>query len=475
MKSMSKDFLKKLPKVAHDLSQIFKNYNFELFLVGGYVRSLLLNQCSTDLDFTTNAKPHEIVAIMNSWADNLWEVGIKFGTIALQKNGYKIEITTYRREVYNINSRNPVVKFGTSLQEDLMRRDFTINALALDMFSGELIDIVNGKHDLKVKILRTPISPTISFNEDPLRIMRAARFASQLNFHIEPQTEQAMKNLVERIDIISNERIRDEIIKLIIGANPVLGIDYLQKTTVLKKVLPEVEALRMKIDTRYKHKDVYSHTMTVLEQAIGLEDKYQHSNSLSQQKPDFILRFAALMHDVGKPLTRKFENGGTVSFYHHDIVGAKLTRKRMQKLRFDKATIKKVSRLIELHLRFFGYSNGAWTDSAIRRYVTDAGDVLENLHKLTRADVTTKNKKKASYLSSAYDDLEQSIQKLQKKEELKSMRPDLNGHEIMEILNIKPGPILGKAYKFLLEERIEHGKLDKNIAIQKLKSWWNQI
>ncbi|MFT4147977.1 MAG: CCA tRNA nucleotidyltransferase [Micrococcaceae bacterium] len=467
---MSSELVSKLPSVVHALSERFEEAGFDLAIVGGPVRDLLLGRSSPDLDFTTNATPDQMMPLLSQWADNLWEIGRDFGTIAIEKDGYQLEITTYRADNYDKNSRKPEVQFGTKLEDDLFRRDFTVNALALRLPSGELVDVTGGQKDLENKILRTPIEAEISFSDDPLRMLRAARFVSQLEFHLEEKTARAMSEMTDRLAIISRERIRDELIKLMCGTNPVSGIECLRETKLLKVVLPEVDALQLDIDPKHHHKDIYAHTLTVVQQAIDLETGPQGPCP----RPDFILRFAALMHDIGKPDTRKFEANGAVSFYHHDIIGAKLTRKRMRELRFDKVTIKKVSRLVELHLRFFGYAEGAWSDAAVRRYVTDAGDVLEYLHRITRADVTTKNKKKAKRLKSAYDDLENRIVQLKEKEELDSVRPDLNGHEIMETLSLKPGPQLGKAYNFLLEERMEHGPLEKDVAITKLKEWWAQ-
>ncbi|MFT4186356.1 MAG: CCA tRNA nucleotidyltransferase [Micrococcaceae bacterium] len=468
---MPKDFLPKLPPIVHELAELFTANNFELALVGGPVRDLLLGRKAPDLDFTTNAYPDDIIAVVKNWADNLWEIGKEFGTIALEKAGEQIEITTYRAEKYDSASRKPVVSFGTKLEEDLVRRDFTVNALAIKLPTGELIDVTNGKADLAAKILRTPDNPEASFDDDPLRIMRAARFVSQLpGFIVDDTTLTAMSQMRERLKIVSNERIRDELVKLICGANPVAGIEVMRKTGLLKVVLPEVAELQLGMKKGYHHKDIYAHTMTVLRQAIDLET----AENGSCPTPDFILRFAALMHDIGKPATRKFEKNGVVSFYHHDLVGAKLTRNRMRELRFDKKTTKKVSRLVELHLRFFGYADGAWSDAGVRRYVTDAGDLLEYLHRITRADVTTKNKRKAQKLNDAYDDLEYRITELKEKEELDAVRPDLNGHEIMKILDIRPGPVLGKAYNYLLKVRLDKGPLSKVEATDYLKKWWSE-
>lgn len=456
--------------VVLELGQRFVDAGHELSLVGGPVRDLFLGRTSPDLDFTTDASPDQTVALIKKWADNFWEIGRAFGTIGMRKAGFQIEITTYRAEAYDPESRKPVVAFGTSLTDDLLRRDFTINAMALRLPSLELIDPFGGVRDLSAFVLATPGSPEASFSDDPLRMMRAARFASQLGISVHDDVRLAMTQMAERIKIISAERVRDELVKLICGANPRVGVDLLVDTGLAEFVLPEVSALRLESDEHHRHKDVYQHSLQVLEQAAALETDADGA----VPAPDFVLRFAALMHDVGKPATRRFEPGGAVSFRHHDMVGSKLTAKRMKTLRFDNDTIKAVARLVELHMRFYGYGDAGWSDSAVRRYVTDAGPLLERLHRLTRSDVTTRNQRKAERLAFAYDDLEDRIAVLREQESLDAVRPDLDGAKIMSILNLKPGPVVGRAYKFLLEERMEHGPLQPDDAEARLLAWWSE-
>ena len=454
--------------VVLDLGQRFVDAGFELSLVGGPVRDLFLGRVSPDLDFATDATPDQTLSVIKRWADNFWEIGRAFGTIGMKKSGFQIEITTYRAEAYDADSRKPVVAFGSSLLDDLLRRDFTINAMALRLPSLELVDPFGGVRDLHASVLATPGSPEASFSDDPLRMMRAARFASQLGVSVREDVRLAMSGMAERINIISAERVREELVKLIKGAHPRAGIDLLVETGLAEFVLPEVAALRLEADEHHRHKDVYQHSLQVLEQAASLET----GPDGPVPGPDFVLRFAALMHDVGKPATRRFEPGGAVSFRHHDMVGSKLTAKRMKTLRFDNDTIKAVARLVELHMRFYGYGDAGWTDSAVRRYVADAGPLLERLHRLTRSDVTTRNQRKADRLSFAYDDLERRIGVLAEQESLNAIRPDLDGAQIMALLGLKPGPVVGRAYKFLLEERMENGPLSQADAESKLLEWW---
>ena len=454
--------------VVLELGQRFVDAGHELSLVGGPVRDLFLGRISPDLDFTTDATPDQTVALIKKWADNYWEIGRAFGTIGMRKGDFQIEITTYRADAYDPESRKPLVAFGTSLTDDLLRRDFTINAMALRLPMLELVDPFGGVRDLHASILNTPGPPETSFSDDPLRMMRAARFAAQLGVSVHPEVREAMVRMAERISIISAERVRDELIKLICAAQPRAGVDLLVDTGLADLVLPEVSALRLESDEHHRHKDVYQHSLQVLEQAAALESKADGP----VPGPDFVLRFAALMHDVGKPATRRFEPGGAVSFRHHDMVGAKLTAKRMKALRFDNDTIKAVARLVELHMRFYGYGEAGWSDSAVRRYITDAGPLLERLHRLTRSDVTTRNQRKADRLSFAYDDLETRIAALREQESLDAVRPDLDGGQIMALLGLKPGPVVGRAYKFLLEERMEHGPLDPAVAESRLRDWW---
>lgn len=453
--------------IALSLGELFVRSGYELSLVGGPVRDLFLAQKATDLDFTTNATPDQILEIVDDWADTTWEIGKEYGTIGLRKGDETVEITTYRAEIYRHDSRKPVVSFGDSLEDDLFRRDFTINSMALRLPSLELVDPYGGFRDLRAGVIRTPGRAEDSFLDDPLRMMRAARFAARFDIDVAPEVFDAMTKMAQRIDMISAERVRDELIKLITAAAPRRGIDLLVDSGLANYVLPEIPALKLEIDEHHRHKDVYQHSLTVLEQAAAQETDQQGA----VPSPDFILRFAALMHDIGKPATRKFEKNGSVSFLHHDVVGAKLVKKRMRALRFDNDTTKAVARLVELHMRFYGYGDAGWSDSAVRRYVRDAGAYLERLHRLTRADVTTRNKRKAQRISRAYDDLERRITALAEQEELDAIRPDLDGEQIMQILGISPGPVVGRAYKFLLNVRLDEGVLSEENARERLLSW----
>ncbi len=447
------------------LGALFEEAGFELALVGGPVRDAILGRVAPDLDFTTSANPDQILKILKPISFATWDIGRAFGTIAAQIGDEKVEITTYRADSYDATTRKPTVEFGDNLEDDLVRRDFTVNAMALRLPSRTFVDPHAGLRDLLLSTLKTPSKPAISFSDDPLRMMRAARFASQLGFEIEPETFEAMVSMRERITIISMERVRDELAKLLLSKNPRPGLEALVDSGIADLVLPELPALRLELDEHHHHKDVYQHTLTVVEQAIDYESDYGLEN-------DLILRLAALLHDIGKPATRRLEPGGAVSFHHHDVVGAKLAKKRLQELRFDNDTIKAVAKLIELHLRFFGYSDQQWSDSAVRRYVRDAEDQLVRLHALTRADVTTRNRRKADRLAHAYDDLEQRIKVLQEQEELDSLRPELDGAAIMELLGLKPGPEVGQAYKFLMEIRLDEGEIGPEEAKKRLLTWW---
>ena len=449
------------------LAEAFAVAGFELALVGGPVRDAFLGRKVHDLDFTTSATPDQIEKLVKPLADAIWDVGRAFGTIAAQLGEHTVEITTYRADSYDGSSRKPDVVFGSSLEEDLFRRDFTMNAMALTLPEVKLVDPCNGLEDLLAGVLRTPIEPEISFQDDPLRMMRGARFTSQLGAVIHPDTMAAMITLAPRIADISAERVREEFTRLLATESPRQGLEVLVETGIADIVLPELPALRLESDEHAHHKDVYQHTLTVVEQAIEEEKR-----RFPDQAPDVVLRVAALLHDIGKPATRRFEGGGVVTFYHHDVVGAKLAKKRLKALRFDNNTIDSVARLIELHLRFFGYSEQAWTDSAVRRYVRDAGEELERLHILVRADVTTRNKRKADRLSFAYDDLEARIAVLAEQEELQAIRPELDGEAIMAILDLPPGREVGEAYKFLLELRLDEGEIGVDEVTKRLRAWW---
>jgi poly(A) polymerase len=460
--------LRERAAVVEELGTLFAGAGHELALVGGPVRDAFLGRVVDDLDLTTDARPERVLEVVAGWADATWDVGIAFGTVGVRKGDHKLEITTYRAEAYDRTSRKPEVTYGDSLADDLVRRDFTVNALAVRLPSWELVDLHDGVGDLGRRVLRTPGTPEESFSDDPLRMMRAARFASTLGFDVAPEVVAAMEAMYGRLAIVSAERVRDELVKLILGDHPRAGLTLMVSTGLAELVLPELPALALEVDEHHRHKDVYEHTLTVLEQAIDLETSHEPVTG-----PDFVLRFAALMHDVGKPRTRRFEDDGRVSFHHHEVVGARITRKRMQTLRFSTETTDEVCDLVALHLRFHGYGDGEWTDSAVRRYVRDAGDQLVRLHKLTRADCTTRNKRKAERLARTYDELEERIARLSEEEELASIRPALDGNRIMEILGIPPGREVGEAYRFLLELRLDQGPMDDADAEAALRAWWS--
>ena len=456
------------PVIGH-VAAAFAEAGHDLHLVGGPVRDALMGRGVHDLDFTTDARPDAIEAVLKGLTKATWDMGREFGTIgAVVRVGdaeETVEVTTYRADSYDPASRKPTVSFGDSLVDDLVRRDFTVNAMALSVVSGAFADPHGGLADLEAGVLRTPSTPEVSFSDDPLRMMRAARFASQLGFTPAPEVVDAMTDMAERIDIISAERVRDELSRLLLSDAPRAGLDLLVRTGLADRVLPEVAALVREVDEHGRHKDIYQHTLTVLEQSIDLERERGHA-------PDLVGRLAAVFHDIGKPRTKKFEAGGKVSFHHHDVVGAKMTKKRLTELRFSSDEVKAVAKLVELHLRFHGYADADWTDSAVRRYVRDAGDQLERLHVLTRADCTTRNQRKANRLRTAYEQLEWRIDALAEQEELDAMRPDLDGTQIMEVLGIRPGPEVGQAYKFLLEKRIDEGPLGPDRAREALLAWW---
>jgi poly(A) polymerase len=452
--------------VVCELAGRFLAAGHSLALVGGPVRDVLLGRASDDWDFTTDARPEEVLALVSGWAEAVWDVGIAFGTVGAQRHGAKLEITTYRSEAYDRDSRKPEVAYGSSIEDDLFRRDFTVNAMAVRLTADPedftFVDPYDGLGDLGDRLLRTPGTPEMSFSDDPLRMMRAARFAAQLEFDVAPEVRQAMAEMAERLTIVSAERVQVELSKLLLAANPRPGLALMVDTGLAEYVLPELPKLRLEIDEHHRHKDVYEHTLTVLEQAIDLE----------KGQPDLILRLSALLHDIGKPKTRRFEPGGGVSFHHHEVVGAHMTAARLKKLKYSKEIVDDTARLVELHLRFHGYGEAEWTDSAVRRYVRDAGPLLERLHKLTRSDCTTRNRRRALMLEHAYDDLEKRIAVLREQEELDAIRPDLDGNRIMEILGIRPGPQVGAAYKHMLELRMDRGPMSQDEAVAELRSWW---
>ncbi|MBI5162152.1 MAG: CCA tRNA nucleotidyltransferase [Micrococcales bacterium] len=460
--------LAEVPAVAA-VGARFAEGGHALALVGGPVRDAFLGRPATDFDLTTDARPDRILELVRPLADAHWDIGRDFGTIGARIGGQTVEITTYRSDRYDSSTRKPEVAFGDSLDADLSRRDFAINAMALALRPGvtpQLVDPWGGVDDLLAGRLRTPASPEISFGEDPLRMLRAARFAAQLGFEVDEDAREAMRAMADRVAIVSAERIGDELGRLLLASTPVPGLRLLVDTGLAALVLPELPALRLEIDEHARHKDVYEHTLTVLLQAIDLEGSRGHG-------PDLVLRLAALLHDIGKPGTRRIEPGGAVSFHHHDVVGAKLAGARLRALRFPSDVVKPVAELIRLHLRFFGYTDGAWTDSAVRRYVRDAGDQLERLHILTRADVTTRNRRRADRLGFAYDDLEERVAALAEEEELAAIRPDLDGEAIMRILDIRPGREVGEAYRMLLDARLDEGPLGPEEAERRLRAWWS--
>ncbi|MRJ75666.1 CCA tRNA nucleotidyltransferase [Aeromicrobium sp. SMF47] len=448
-----------------EIGVLFESAGHELAIVGGPVRDAVLGRPGNDWDLTTSARPDEIESVVAGWADAVWDIGREFGTIGVRKGDHQLEITTYRSDEYEAGSRKPEVMFGDSLDGDLARRDFAVNAMAIRLPSREFVDLFGGLDDIDHRLLRTPVTPEQSFSDDPLRMMRAARFVAQLGFTASPDVEAAMAAMAPRLEIVSAERIRDELNELLLSPHPVAGLRLLVGTGLAEQMLPELPALKLERDEHHRHKDVYEHSLTVLEQAIALEGRLEHA-------PDLTIRLAALLHDIGKPRTRRFQDGGTVTFHHHDVVGAKLVRKRMRALRYSNELTDHVAKLVELHLRFHGYGSGEWTDSAVRRYVRDAGDQLERLHILTRADCTTRNAKKALRLQRTYDELEERIAVLAEQEELGSIRPDLDGGQIMAILGIPPGPEVGEAYRFLLDLRMDRGPLSEADATEALRAFW---
>lgn len=460
-----------------ELGDLFEADGHELALVGGPVRDAFLGRDLTDIDLTTSASPDQTQALLDQWGAATWDIGRAFGTIGGMRHGVQVEITTYRADIYDRASRKPQVTFGDSLQEDLLRRDFTVNAMALRLPGLEFIDPSDGLSALAARVLDTPATPEQSFGDDPLRMMRAARFTAQLGFELAPRVAAAIAVSAQSLSIISAERVRDELVKLLLAVDPLPGLRVLVDTGLAEVMLPELPALQLEVDEHHHHKDVYEHSLTVLRQAMALEGARDVAGLGAVPEvspPDLTLRLAALLHDIGKPATRKFEKNGGVSFHHHEMVGASLTRKRMKALRFSKDEIRDVTRLVELHLRFHGYGGGEWTDSAVRRYVTDAGPLLSRLHLLTRADCTTRNQRRAAALARTYDGLEIRITAVLEREELDAVRPELDGNQIAQILDIPPGRVLGRAYKHLLAYRLDQGPVGYEQAAQELRRWWAQ-
>jgi len=451
---------------AQPLADRFADAGRQLYLVGGIVRDLLVDNAvapDADLDFTTDARPEQIKAIIGSWPDAVWTQGEKFGTIGLKKGGRPYEITTHRAEVYTPESRKPDVVFSDIVEADLSRRDFTVNAMAVCLTTAEpkLIDPFGGAVDLATKKLRTPLSPQESFSDDPLRMLRAARFIAGYGLEPDPALTEAVAELRDRLEIVSRERIRDELDKLIVVEDPSAGLWFLVDTELVEQFLPELTQMRLEQDPIHRHKDVLAHTIAVVANVRARTD---------DGAPNRTTRLAALFHDVGKPKTRAFGDGG-VSFHHHEVVGARMTRERLRALKYSNDDVAQITELVYLHLRFHTYQMG-WSDSAVRRFVRDAGPLLDELIELTRCDCTTRNKRKAEQLSRRMDELETRIAELQEQEELQAMRPDLDGRQVMALLDVEPGPVIGKAMDFLLEVRIEEGPLGEDEATRRLLAWW---
>jgi poly(A) polymerase len=459
--------------VADELGRRFADAGHELHLVGGSVRDALLGRLGDDLDFSTDAHPDETLRLVKGWAEATWETGREFGTIGAYRDGLRLEITTYRAESYDGVSRNPTVEYGSSLAEDLSRRDFTINAMAVSLPEHHFTDLFGGLRDLEDRMIRTPAAPEQSFGDDPLRMLRAARFVAQLRFAVDEPVIRAMSDMSGQLTRITAERVRDEFSKLMTGTDPVRGLRLLVEIGLAEIFLPELTDLRMEIDEHAQHKDVYEHTLTVMQNAVDLDtgERSGKPPGARSAQPDLVLRLAALLHDIGKPATKAVGADGRVSFHHHELVGARMAKARLKTLKYPKDVISAVVGLITLHLRFYGYGRGEWTDSAVRRYVHDAGELLDRLHKLTRSDCTTRNRRKASQLSADYDALEDRIARIAAEEDLAKVRPDLDGNAIMELLGLPPGPLVGKAWKHLKEVRLERGPLSREEAEDELRHW----
>jgi poly(A) polymerase len=457
---------------ARELGTRFTDAGHELYLVGGTVRDTLLaggdadQLGDVDLDFATSAPPQETERLLRPWASAVWLTGAEFGTVSGQHDhpdrpSRRIEITTFRADTYAPGSRHPEVVYGDRIEDDLARRDLTVNAMAVRVPDFRFVDPHGGLRDLHARVLRTPIDPHTSFGDDPLRMVRLARFASTLDARADVAATRAASEMAGELATVSAERVRDELVKLVAGDAPRRGLELLVDTGLSAVVLPELDELRACRDPQHRHKDVWHHTLAVLEQATDLET----------DGPDVVLRLAALLHDIGKPDTREIHADGTVTFHHHDVVGARMTRHRMRVLRFDKDTVKDVSELVRLHLRFHTFASG-WTDAAVRRYVRDAGHLLERLNQLTRADVTTGNARKAARIQRNVDELERRIVELREQEELDALRPPIDGNRIMAHLGLRPGPVVGEAWQALLDLRIERGPMDEEAALAALNAWW---
>jgi poly(A) polymerase len=446
--------LLQVPPVATELGERFRLAGHELYLVGGVVRDLLLQRPHGDIDFATDALPRETLKVLRGWPDRLYLVGVKYGTVGARRDDRVLEITTYRKDVYAPEHRKPSVEFGRDVETDLSRRDFTVNAMAVRLPEGEFVDPFGGVRDLAARRLDTPLEPEVSFSDDPLRMLRAARFVSQLELVPSPRVVDAIGRMRERLRIVSAERIAEELSRLLLGTKPSKGLDLVVRTGLAEEFLPELPALQLEQDPVQRHKDVLRHTFAVVERC----------------EPDLTLRLAALLHDVGKPRTREITPEG-VSFHHHEVVGARMARERLRALRYPGHVVDDVAQLVEMHLRFHGYRE--WSDSAVRRYVRDAGHLLDRLNQLTRADCTTQNQLKAKKLEALQDDLEERIARLAEEENLDAMRPPLDGRKVMEHLGIPPGPAVGEALAHLMELRLERGPVDEDEAVRFLDEWWS--
>jgi poly(A) polymerase len=472
--------------VLAELGARFAAAGFQAHLVGGSVRDALLaagapggRAVPGDLDVTTDARPEQTLDLLRGWAGSTWNQGIAFGTVGAEVQrggqGVRLEITTFRADRYDRESRNPEVAWGSSLVDDLARRDFTVNAMAVSLGEDRTVtDPFGGLGDLLARRLRTPGAAADSFADDPLRMLRAVRFVAQLGLAPDDDVVTAMTDMSGQLARITPERVNAELSKTLLQDCPRPALELFVDTGLADGVLPELAALRMEIDEHHQHKDVYTHSLTVLDQAIARERVLAAEGAPGVESPDLVLRLAALLHDIGKPATRRHEARGRVSFHHHEVVGAKLVRKRLTALRYPKDVVEAVSRLTFLHLRFHGYGRGEWTDSAVRRYVTDAGDLLPRLHTLVRSDCTTRNKRRATALAATYDSLEQRIGELSAAEDLARVRPDLDGNAIMEILGIGPGREVGEAWRYLKDLRLERGPLDPDEAEAELRRWWTE-
>ena len=454
------------------LAERFRAGGHQLFLVGGTVRDLLVDvgRDDYDLDLTTDARPDAIKACLAGWADVVWTQGERFGTIGARHGDRVYEITTFRAEMYADDSRKPHVTYSDDIETDLARRDFTVNAMALELSGGAaptLVDPHGGAVDLAQKVLRTPLAPEISFSDDPLRMMRAARFIARFGLEPVPELVAAVEAMAERLEIVSSERIRDEFDKLVVTDYPGTGLWFLHDTGLSDQFLPELSAMRLEHDPIHRHKDVLSHTIAVVENV-----RPPHEQGDDRPPFDFrLVRLAALFHDIGKPRTRGYLEGKGTTFHHHDVVGARMTRKRMTELRYSNDDIAAVTELVALHLRFHTYQLG-WSDSAVRRYVRDAGDLVRELNELTRCDCTTRNERKARTLSRRMDDLERRIDELAQAEELAKLRPELDGGAVMAHLGIGPGREVGEALNFLLDVRLDEGLIGEEEAYRRLDAWW---